>query len=338
MAVAHFFLCGLLVAQITTNRQLPVAKTNVSTTTLAGNWSGTQTNDYGQYPQAINFQLTTTGEFSMGQAAKGTYTFSNNIINGNYKLTSSGETISFTGNYDPATQKLNCTLGLGTKTTGQGKWVAGKNTVAQMQTVKPTIVKSSTISTQPAPPPATTTKSSPATYIFYYLTNVTVKIYTGNDNKEAQSGMSVNLFIPPGASNYSIPGNTPGPSLIFSSDHDQAKYKVEFKSNSVTTITTQATCFPAMNGRRDYRADEVSLGTINREGLLLAVSYSPAFFTDAWKIEKIEMTLEFKQENGTPHPTLGNKTITFIKPNMLLTQANTGLSFATDKFLIPISQ
>ena len=100
--------------------------------TWKGTWSGTQTNDYGLYPQAVSFQLTYAGEFIMANeqtgavGAKGTYTFSNNIINGSYKLLSSGETISFTGTFDPNTQKLSCSLGMGTATTGQGKWIVSK--------------------------------------------------------------------------------------------------------------------------------------------------------------------------------------------------------------------
>jgi hypothetical protein len=100
--------------------------------TITGKWSGTQTNDYGQYPQAVAFTLTNAGEIIMANektgavAAQGTYTFLNNIINGSYKLLSSGETISFTGTYDANTKKMNCSLGAGASTTGQGKWVVSK--------------------------------------------------------------------------------------------------------------------------------------------------------------------------------------------------------------------
>ena len=118
----------------TIKKDRPVKNINILNSALPviGNWSGTQTNDYGLYPQAVSFQLTNTGEFIMANTqtgvvgAKGTYTFSNNIINGSYKLLSSGETISFTGTFDPNTQKLSCSLGMGTATTGQGKWIVSK--------------------------------------------------------------------------------------------------------------------------------------------------------------------------------------------------------------------
>jgi hypothetical protein len=100
--------------------------------TINGKWTGTQTNDNGVYPQAVAFTLTNAGEIIMANeqsgviGAQGTYTFVNNIIKGSYKLLSSSETISFTGSYDPNTRKMTCTLGMGSATTGQGKWVVSK--------------------------------------------------------------------------------------------------------------------------------------------------------------------------------------------------------------------
>ena len=96
---------------------------------ISGAWAGTQTNN-GYIPN-IGFELTDNGEYLIKDnngllAAKGTYTFSNNSINGTYKLLSSGETYSFTGTFDPVTQKLNCTLGISPSTTGQGIWVVTK--------------------------------------------------------------------------------------------------------------------------------------------------------------------------------------------------------------------
>ena len=98
---------------------------------VIGNWSGIQTNDYGLYPQNIVFELTKNGGFLIKDAngvlaAKGSYTFSNNVLSGSYKQLSSGETFSFTGTFDPGIQKLSGTLGSGSSVTGQGKWTATK--------------------------------------------------------------------------------------------------------------------------------------------------------------------------------------------------------------------
>lgn len=107
-----------------------IKATNIATI-VSGTWAGTQTSDDGLYPQNIGFELTGNSEFLIKDnvgtvASKGTYTFSNNIINGSYKQLSSGETFSFTGTFDPSTQKLSCTQGLGAATTGQGKWMVIK--------------------------------------------------------------------------------------------------------------------------------------------------------------------------------------------------------------------
>ena len=99
---------------------------------VVGNWSGTQTTNDGVYPQVVAFQLTGKGEIIMANAqtgavgAKGTYSFSGGTINGSYTLLSSYEVISFTGTLNPNTQKLNCSLGSGTSTTGQGKWILSR--------------------------------------------------------------------------------------------------------------------------------------------------------------------------------------------------------------------
>lgn len=106
---------------------------NNTIVSVVGNWSGTQTNSDGNYPQALAFQLTGNGEIIMANTqtgavgAKGSYTFSQGNINGTYTLLSSGEVISFTGTLDPNTQKLNCSLGAGTSSTGQGRWSMNRN-------------------------------------------------------------------------------------------------------------------------------------------------------------------------------------------------------------------
>lgn len=98
-----------------------------------GNWSGTRTNDDGLYPNAFGFELTSSNEFIMRVqstgdiACRGTYAVSGTSISGSYKQLSSGETISFTGSYDHNTQKMTCTQGAGSSTTGQGKWTVTRN-------------------------------------------------------------------------------------------------------------------------------------------------------------------------------------------------------------------
>jgi hypothetical protein len=110
-------------------KDFPSKNINISNTNLAiaGNWIGTQTNDYGLYPQNIAFELTANGEYLIKDmngavAARGSYIFSNNLLSGSYKQLSSGEIFSFAATFDPATQKISGTLGSGNAVTGQGKW------------------------------------------------------------------------------------------------------------------------------------------------------------------------------------------------------------------------
>ena len=127
-------LTGTPTRTITTiKKDMPVKNMSINNSFIpvVGNWSGTQTNDYGLYPQNIAFELTSNGEFLIKDikgvlAAKGTYTFSNNVLAGSYKQLSSSETFSFTGTFDAGTQKLIGTLGSGTYITGQGKWTVSK--------------------------------------------------------------------------------------------------------------------------------------------------------------------------------------------------------------------
>jgi hypothetical protein len=464
-------LAAVSPAQITTIKSsgtMTPVKNSSSTTSIAGNWSGTQTSSDGLYPQAISFQLTNNGEFIIaGQtgvvASRGNYTTSNNIITGSYRQLSSGETYSFSCTFDPATKQLKGTLGSGGSVSGQGKWTVTKIEIAQMQNPVSTTVKrvaapvTTTQTSSPAPPPAAVYKTNtvvgrwsgiflfpysknpisyslvfdakngfviidntadpfwddtrigqgsyiltnrqvkgnfyfkndPTGYSFsatltdeslsstkligtygmydsvsgrgtlaltaiqpapgpapiappvnneYYLMSVKLNIYTGNDNKEALSWISANLFLPPGSGNYSInPGNA-SPTMIYTTDEDQSKYKFEFKPNSVTSVELVTYCSPGLPGNPEYRSRDITLTTINRGGLKAVLAYYPNFSLDAWKIEKIEMVLDFRKTDGTPHPTLGNKTLYFPKASGLLTQGKNSLILETDRFLIPINQ
>ena len=115
------------------SKNLPVKNLSITNPalTIAGNWAGIQTNDYGLYPQNIGFELTPAGDYLIKDArgtiaASGKFSISNNIVTGWYKLLSSSDTISFTATYDPAAQKISGSSGMGTAVTGQGKWVVTK--------------------------------------------------------------------------------------------------------------------------------------------------------------------------------------------------------------------
>ena len=60
---------------------------------------------------------------------------------------------------------------------------------------------------------------------------------------------------------------------------------------------------------------------------------------DAWKIQGVTVTLEFRDQNGNLHPSLGQKTITFSNANGFLNGYNGTLTMIcnTDGYLNPLS-
>ncbi|MEQ1799413.1 MAG: hypothetical protein ABL872_15775 [Lacibacter sp.] len=352
-AITILVSAAMLTAQISTKNKIIKTGTPVS---LAGSWSGTLTNDYGLYPQAFTFQLTDRGEIVMAStngtvAAKGTYTFLNNAFNASYKLFSSSETFAMAGTYDAGTQKLTCTQGTGTAVTGQGKLIVtrtgGQTTTMNNSnlnintTIKPGV---KTVGTA-APPPATTTPQSTGpnygTTIYnsstdlneYYLKKATVTIYTGNDNKEAPSNVTVYLYTNT-RSFYQMQGDTSTTNLIGSGGNKNTEYAVN--SKTIMPMELAEVAWDMITYKPDYRPGEISLTTFNKNGLSLMIFYAPGFFTDAWKINRVELTVEFKRADGALHPQLGNKTITFTK-SALMTEKNDRIRLVTDKFMFPLN-
>lgn len=365
-----FIFFDNLIGQATIQRQMPQSNPTILTQAagkkinITGTWSGTQTNDAGLYPQAFIFQLTATGEFICGNqqtgivTGRGTYTFSNNHLYGSYKVYASSETFSFSGVYDATTQTITFTQGIGTSIKGQGRITASKTTEtvslrnsgirAEQPGTNKTITKNDPIKT--TIPSTTNTNSSSNTpdisnsaacyltsFSEYYLVTAKVIIQSGNDGKEFYSGLSANLSLPPGSSSYVNAGSN-STSLIFTTDDRLEDFKkTEYKANSIQTISMTSVCFPCSPGKPDYRPGEVMLSTIEKNGLLLDIYYLPNFFMDAWQIQKIELLLEFKRPDGTPHPTLGVKSIPFIIPAITLTNTKNKISLRTDRFLIQSS-
>jgi hypothetical protein len=149
----------------------------------------------------------------------------------------------------------------------------------------------------------------------YYLTNAFIKINTGFDNKEQESEVNIRL-IPTTAKDLANTGNEFIARV--------AKNQQPFYSNSAITLplnlfmaSTYTTVNPA-----------TSLSSFTQNGLGAVIEYKANIFTDAWKIDNVELTLHFKDANGLYHPTQGVKTIQFAMP------ANTFLDGFAKKFLV----
>lgn len=151
----------------------------------------------------------------------------------------------------------------------------------------------------------------------YTLTSARVTVKTGNDNKESPSIFF--LFI---RENNGAWGE--GRELFA----QQNQYPTaELKINSANDIPMVK--FPSTG------ADAFSLTNLQYKGLRFVITYSPNFFADAWKIESVTLTLEFKDQNGAMHPTMGTKTIQFNISNGLLTNTKKVLTGTTDGLFTP---
>jgi hypothetical protein len=183
-----------------------------------------------------------------------------------------------------------------------------------------------------APPP----NNTPVMVTPYYLCSAKVDIYTGNDNKELPSIVNLNLYRL-SKSRFASAGSNE-PTLMFNYMM-QGNNKQEFKPNSnnqvvLTNLYSFPYTFPGGTGD-GYRYSELDLTQIQINGLRLRIDYSPNFILDAWKIEKVILTLEFKDLNGNPHPTMATVTIPFLNASALLKEGNYTLTCEADKFLMP---
>jgi hypothetical protein len=197
--------------------------------------------------------------------------------------------------------------------------------VAATQTMSTpaTVTMTKTVKTPP-PPPASTTQ--------YILSSVKVNLFTGNDNKELPSVVNLNVYRI--LQSKTVPG-TPDPDggrlLYFG--YVQGNSSAEFRVNSNTELTLD----PVYPPGDDHYENVNGLTWIQQYGLRLRIDYLPNFLTDAWKIDHVTMTLEFKDIQGRPDPSMPMKTVVFQNCATLMTNNKMTLILDTDKFLMPIN-
>jgi len=174
----------------------------------------------------------------------------------------------------------------------------------------------------PPPPPPPKAPAPPAPIVkgntnetpevsVYALTSVRVKIKTGNDNKEFPSKVSGRLMA------RSTPNNW--------RNYLQINLTNEMRVNSETEFGIE------------LHGPPTPLTTFLTAGLQLTISYEPNFFADAWKIEGITLILEFRDQHGNLHPTMGNKTIAFPNAYGFLNSTYQNIVCITDAALTPIT-
>lgn len=171
----------------------------------------------------------------------------------------------------------------------------------------------------PAPPPPTTNKTTAAgaeNTPVYRLTAVKVNIRTGNDNKEYPSGVRTTLGVRGSGMEY----------FYFV----QNNLKNEMKSNTNTEFGLE---------KATGNFKEITLDALQNAGCEIRINYSANFQLDAWKIEAVTATLEFRDQNGNLHPTLSQKTINFSNANGFLNgyPGTTLMICNTDGYFNPLS-
>lgn len=218
-------------------------------------------------------------------------------------------------------------------------------TRAQTKAIPGTTVKlktSSNASIAPNPAPATASPNDGLTpdqrmwlsdWPDYYLETVKVTIHTGNDNKELPSTVIIGLFR-----NGGEWGDQPNSLGQLYNSNAHALNKQELKINGSNEFYLQSNFVrptaKLYNDYNGYRWFALGLRYIQEFGLELHINYRPNFFADAWKVEKVTMTVQFKDILGRPHPTLGTKEIVFSQ-SKLLNNDNRSLVLKTDGFLFP---
>jgi uncharacterized membrane protein len=149
------------------------------------------------------------------------------------------------------------------------------------------------------PPPAsqTNTQSKPAstqptlTDADYFLAGAVIKISTGDDNKEPNTS-TASFYIRPRKSNGIVV-------------YKLEEYANEIKANQAVDLR--------LDRATTLAAAQNSLQNFKQNGLSVVVAYcNKNFCTDAWKINNITLTLEFKDAAGNPAPNgYASKIISF---------------------------
>ncbi|MGN6417457.1 MAG: hypothetical protein ACTHMC_08200 [Pseudobacter sp.] len=194
----------------------------------------------------------------------------------------------------------------------------------QAQIERPTVIRKK-VTTNPvtqAPPPAPAPAPAPARTApppatkpapVFSLTGVVVKIRTGADNKESPSEVILNLYNTATGKicfQHASPINT-----LFDAGSELEFRLVKFSKPWV----------PAQE-----ITNSLQLSSLQTSGIRFDIGYSPNFFMDAWSVRGVTITLEFKDQYGSAHPTLGNKVIHFNNAIGMMDQSKQSLKCYID--------
>ncbi len=183
----------------------------------------------------------------------------------------------------------------------------------------------------PPPPPTSNAAPTPGKNTPYYLTAASVTITTGNDNKEQPSKAMIGLASANGGCFHGREKTEP---CGLYDDNMSTSILNEYKVNSITVIPLITSYqFPSSlpgGVGEGWRYIDLLLEEIQKHGLNLHVIHRPNFIADAWRIERVSLTLEFKDLAGNAHPSLGSVVIPFPNSSALLNDGQRILRLQTD--------
>mgnify|MGYP001087805229 CR=1 FL=1 len=162
-----------------------------------------------------------------------------------------------------------------------------------------------------------TPTSTPAlTDADYFLGVAKITIKTGKDNKELNSKLILRVYPNAGTDNW------------------RKGYELNDYKDVLKTWSTNSFTLPRSGG---FDKSFNSLANYKQDGVMVDIFYDtfgngPFCLLDAWKIEEVSVTLEFKDVNGNPHPTFGSKTIYFSGSDMYLDYQKWHLFCKTDQY------
>jgi hypothetical protein len=149
----------------------------------------------------------------------------------------------------------------------------------------------------------------------YFLAVAKMTIKTGNDNKDNGAKLILRVYPASGTDNY------------------RKGYTLE---NYTTELKRWATDEIPLPRAGEFNQSFNSLANYRQTGVMVDILYDtwggPFPPLDAWKIEEVSVTLEFKDKNGNAHPTMGSKIIHFPGSNQYLDFTKWHLFCRTDQY------
>lgn len=218
-----------------------------------------------------------------------------------------------------------------------------------------------------APPPSPVTEPTgqpaPATVVanprltftgLTYFKTAKIKIYTGNDNKEAPSIGIIELSVNGGGRDSDGATDPNQPEQLARGFLPNQEFRVNTMYESVIENTPGARKkqYEYIKTNSWGEQERITLERCQHYGLRLEITYEPNFILDAWKIDRVELEIDFgfwewwyytgnpklgerDQQNLVSKPAPGFPRVITFSRSSLLNNGNKKLTLLTDGFFFP---